>query len=669
MTATRRLRSRLALERLEARDVPTATMSLGAETKWHDYFSINSEVPLSGDFNGDGRTDIVTFTRGSTGDAYVALSNGNGFDGTGWKWHDAFCFGSEIPLVGDFNGDGKDDIATFTRGTTGDVYVALSTGSGFVGTGWKWHDDFCFGSEIPLVGDFNGDGNDDIATFTRGTTGDVYVALSTGNGFSGTGWKWHDSFCFGSEIPLVGDFTGDGKDDIATFTRGTTGDVYVAVSYGNTFAGTGWKWHDNFCFGSEIPQVGDFNGDGRDDLATFTRGTTGDVYVATSTGWGGFNGTGVKWHEYFCYGNDVPLVADFSGDGRADLARFTRGTTGDVFVSKSMWQQGTNYVVLFSGGVNMANNHVRYYDNIKAMYQTIVGACNVRPENVFILHADGNDSAVDRSDGMNSDMSYANGANVLSATRNNLLNTLANLSTRVDANDSFFFYSFDHGGGSVSESSTFGEEVLNGWGSDIRDDELAPALLAINGKTNAYVFTQCFAGGMVDDLGVLGSNRHAASATNHYEYSWGDGFAKAYQQALAAGWRYSDNLFNQAKANDPFTASGAYADNQGTVVNQKEHPWDTGGHFRVFRDWFDGLTNYNFNLKAVTFTGFRLTPFVGGRNLVEVPTMPEEPAKQTPKVLVQTPQVPSIQDHVPSIGVAGGRRSVSALDRLFANMS
>ena len=136
----------------------------------------------------------------------AALSDGSGaFNGTGWKWHDAFCFGVEIPMVGDFNGDGKDDLATFTRGGTGDVFVATSTGGAFVGTGWKWHDAFCFGSELPQVGDFNGDGKDDLATFTRGTGGDVFVATSTGGYFTGTGSKWHDSFCYGTDLPLVAD--------------------------------------------------------------------------------------------------------------------------------------------------------------------------------------------------------------------------------------------------------------------------------------------------------------------------------------------------------------------------------------------------------------------------------------------------------------------------------
>src|SRR5207248_1368074 len=156
--------------------------------------------------------DVATFTRSDTGDVYVALSDGTKF-GPGVKWHDYFSVGDEIPAVGDFNGDGKDDIATFTRGGTGDVYVALSDGTKF-GAGVKWHDYFWVNDEIPAVGDFNGDGKDDIADFTRGSVADVYVALSDGTKFNGQGVKWQEYFAAGVEIPGTGDFDGDGKTDI-----------------------------------------------------------------------------------------------------------------------------------------------------------------------------------------------------------------------------------------------------------------------------------------------------------------------------------------------------------------------------------------------------------------------------------------------------------------------
>ncbi|MFV2116062.1 DUF2961 domain-containing protein [Micromonospora sp. LOL_025] len=269
---------------------------------WNDFFAVGQEVPFTGDVDGDGRADIITFTRGDSADVYVGLSTGTTY-AAGAKWHDFFATGTEVPAVGDVNGDGRTDIITFTRGGAGDVYVALSTGSGF-GPGVKWHDHFALGDELPAVGDVDGDGRDDVVTFTRGTTGDVFVSLSDGTRFVEDGWKWHDSLALGDQLPALGDVDGDGRDDVVTFARGTTGDVFVALSDGTRFVAQAGRWHDWFAVGDELPGIGDFNGDGRADVVTYTRGTRADTYVALSTG-GGF-GAGVRWHDQFAPGTDLP---------------------------------------------------------------------------------------------------------------------------------------------------------------------------------------------------------------------------------------------------------------------------------------------------------------------------------------------------------------------------
>jgi hypothetical protein len=53
------------------------------------------------DVDGDGTDDIVTFTRGDLADVYVAKSNGSSFDGDSIKWHDFFAVGNEIPMTDD----------------------------------------------------------------------------------------------------------------------------------------------------------------------------------------------------------------------------------------------------------------------------------------------------------------------------------------------------------------------------------------------------------------------------------------------------------------------------------------------------------------------------------------------------------------------------------------
>jgi hypothetical protein len=283
------------------------------------------------DFNGDGRDDIVTFNQGSAGDVYVALSSGTAFVGTSVKWQEFFSPAGETPLTGDFNGDGKDDIVTFTHGALNDVYVALSNGSSF-GAGVKWHDFFALGGEAPAVGDVNGDGRDDIITFTRNAAADVYVALSTGSSF-GASAMWQDFFGLGGETTGVGDMNGDGTADAIVFTGGSLADVYVALSNGSSFGGA-VKWHDFFATGGESPRIGDFTGDGKADIATFTNNAAADVFVAASNG-AGFVGTTVKWNDFFGLAGEFPYTGDFNGDGKDDAIVFTKGTLSDVFVGLS----------------------------------------------------------------------------------------------------------------------------------------------------------------------------------------------------------------------------------------------------------------------------------------------------------------------------------------------
>ena len=300
---------------------------------WHNWFAVDlTETPMVGDFNGDGMTDIITFTRDNpyaVGDVYVALSDGTKF-GENTKWHDWFAINhDETVVIGDFDGDGVEDIATWLRTTTKQVYVALSYGTG-MHTETVWLESIGVDDgDLLFSGNVDGDSYDDLVLFAR-NQGKVYVALSTGSGFSEPE-IWHNFFAVSTyERPRVGDLDADGSDDIITFATDSPtaqGDVYTAISTGSQFGdgANSNKWHDWFSVEpSQIIRIGDLDWDGRDDFFTFMPPPSGQVYTVLSQG--SYMADNVLWSEVVATSDtDLPYVGDANGDGKTDIIVFCQG--------------------------------------------------------------------------------------------------------------------------------------------------------------------------------------------------------------------------------------------------------------------------------------------------------------------------------------------------------
>lgn len=252
----------------------------------------------AGDFNGDGKTDIAS---ASGEDVFVHLSTGAGFDSDDWSVEGNWG-GSDYTWTGDFNGDGKTDIASADGAR---VYVNLSNGKGFDSYTWpvdgKWG-----GSDYTWVGDFDGDGKADIASADGAN---VHVKLSNGTGFTSLTWKVSDSW--GSAgYTWTGDFNGDGKTDIASASGK---EVYMSLSNGAGFDPNTWVVADAWG-AAKWSWVGDFNADGLTDIASadselvFVRYSTGTKF--NTAVWSGPD----TWHSAA-----FTRIGDFDGDGNADI--------------------------------------------------------------------------------------------------------------------------------------------------------------------------------------------------------------------------------------------------------------------------------------------------------------------------------------------------------------
>ena len=239
-----------------------------------------------GDFNGDGRADIL-WRNPDSGEVNIWLMNGTTPIGGGSPG--TVTDDWQIAGVGDFNGDGKADIL-WRNTISGEVNVWLINGTGIIGggsLGTVAHD-----WQIAGVGDFNGDGKADIL-WRNVTSGEVVIWLMNGTSVIGGGSV--GSATNDWQIAGVGDFNGDGKADI--LWRHTSGEVYEWLINGTTVTGQGstgsatndWK----------IAGVGDFNGDGKADI--LWRHTSGLVYEwlingTTVTGQGSTGSATNDWH-------------------------------------------------------------------------------------------------------------------------------------------------------------------------------------------------------------------------------------------------------------------------------------------------------------------------------------------------------------------------------------
>jgi len=278
---------------------------------------------LVGDVNGDGRADLIWNLAAESNLTYVALADAAGaFTFLPLQDRPEKRWGGFRTLVGDVNGDGRDDLVWNETAETNRLYVGLGGADGtFQFLPAQDRAEKHWGGFRTLAGDVNGDGRTDLVWNETAETNRLYVGLGSADGtlrflpaqdHPDSGWEGVET--------LAGDVNGDGRTDLVWIATGEMNRVAVALAGADgTFQYLAAQEYSDAGLAGYTALIGDVNGDGRADLVWNQTAETNRTVVALAGADGTLTLLPPQDHVERGWAGFTVRLADVDGDGRGDL--------------------------------------------------------------------------------------------------------------------------------------------------------------------------------------------------------------------------------------------------------------------------------------------------------------------------------------------------------------